>query len=154
MATTCHNISKSAEAVLCCSEHKFEWPVNLAVANPSEGSPLAIVVGDDPEAIVLDMRTKAAVMRLKGHLDYSFAASWHPNDAHTVATGNQVLPLFYITLIFKVFMSVSAKIETTQIPGNQVMGCVCEGLLLLYSCAVPCLGSSSTISRTKLDMII
>ena len=80
-----------------CSEHKFDWPVNLAVANPSEGSPLAIVVGDDPKAVVLDMRTKAAVMHLKGHLDYSFAASWHPNEAHTVATGNQVLPLFCIT---------------------------------------------------------
>lgn len=71
--------------------------MNLAVANPSEGSSLAIVVGDDPEAVVLDMRTKAAVMHLKGHLDYSFAASWHPNEAHTVATGNQVLPRLYIT---------------------------------------------------------
>ncbi|BDA49641.1 Uncharacterized WD repeat-containing protein C2A9.03 [Coccomyxa sp. Obi] len=78
-----------SEKFRCQSEHKFEWPVNLAVANPSEGSPLAIVVGDDPEAVVLDMRTKAPVMHLKGHLDYSFAASWHPNEAHTVATGNQ-----------------------------------------------------------------
>ncbi|KAK9904808.1 hypothetical protein WJX75_002913 [Coccomyxa subellipsoidea] len=71
------------------SEHKFEWPVNLAIANPSEGSSLAIVVGDDPDAILLDLRTQSPVMHLKGHLDYSFAASWHPNDAHIVATGNQ-----------------------------------------------------------------
>lgn len=28
-------------------------------------------------------------MQLKGHLDYSFAAAWHP-DGHVVATGNQV----------------------------------------------------------------
>lgn len=75
------------------SQHSFEWPVNLALTNPSEGSSLAIVVGDDPDAVVLDLRTKAAVMHLVGHLDYSFAASWHPNEPHIVATGNQARPV-------------------------------------------------------------
>ncbi|CAL5224705.1 g7433 [Coccomyxa viridis] len=68
----------------------FEWPVNLAIANPCEGgSSLMIVVGDDTDAFVMDLRTRNHVHRLKGHLDYSFAASWHPFDGHTVATGNQ-----------------------------------------------------------------
>ena len=74
-----------------CSSFGFEWPVNLAIANPCEGgSSLMIVVGDDTDAFVMDLRTRNHVHRLKGHLDYSFAASWHPFDGHTVATGNQV----------------------------------------------------------------
>ena len=77
--------------VHCCSSFGFEWPVNLAIANPREGgSSLMIVVGDDTDAFVMDLRTRNYVHRLKGHLDYSFAASWHPFDGHTVATGNQV----------------------------------------------------------------
>ena len=77
----------------CCSACAFDWPVNLAVASPSEGSApgaLVAVVGDDPEAFIVDLRTRGHVHRLKGHLDYSFAAAWHPSDSHTVATGNQV----------------------------------------------------------------
>ncbi len=77
----------------CCSACAFDWPVNLAVASPSEGSApaaLVAVVGDDPEAFVVDLRTRGHVHRLKGHLDYSFAAAWHPSDSHAMATGNQV----------------------------------------------------------------
>ena len=76
---------------MLCSSFGFEWPVNLAIANPNEGgSSLVVVVGDDTDAFVMDLRTRNHVHRLKGHLDYSFAASWHPSDGHTVATGNQV----------------------------------------------------------------
>ncbi len=87
------NCSQCNEKVClpCCSSFGFEWPVNLAIANPCEGgSSLMIVVGDDTDAFVMDLRTRNYVHRLKGHLDYSFAASWHPFDGHTVATGNQV----------------------------------------------------------------
>ena len=76
---------------MLCSSFGFEWPVNLAIANPCEGgSSLMVVVGDDTDAFIMDLRTRNHVHRLKGHLDYSFAASWHPSDGHTVATGNQV----------------------------------------------------------------
>lgn len=64
--------------------------MNLAVACPCEGSSSVVVVGDDPDAFVLDLRTQTAVQRLHGHLDYSFAAAWQPEQPHTVATGNQV----------------------------------------------------------------
>ena len=76
-----------------CSSFDFGWPVNLAVASPCNSSQM-VVVGDDPEAFIVDLRTRSHVHRLTGHLDYSFAASWHPSDGHTVATGNQVPCLF------------------------------------------------------------
>ena len=63
------------------------------MASPSEGSTpaaLVAVVGDDPEGFIVDLRMRGHVHRLKGHLDYSFAASWHPSDSNIVATGNQV----------------------------------------------------------------
>ena len=81
------------ELFCCCSACAFDWPVNLAVASPIEGSApaaLVAVVGDDPEAFIVDLRTRGHVHRLKGHLDYSFAAAWHPGNSHIVATGNQV----------------------------------------------------------------
>jgi len=52
-----------------------------------------VVVGDDTDAFIVDLRTCKHVHRLQGHLDYSFAASWHPFDGHTLATGNQVSPV-------------------------------------------------------------
>ena len=52
-----------------------------------------VVVGDDTDAFIVDLRTCKHVHRLQGHLDYSFAASWHPFDGHTLATGNQVSSL-------------------------------------------------------------
>ena len=47
------------------------------------------MVGDDPVARLTDLKTGKPVAALKGHLDYSFAAAWHP-DGHLLATGNQV----------------------------------------------------------------
>ena len=47
------------------------------------------VVGDDPKALVLDIATGATIAELHGHLDYSFAAAWHPSGQY-LATANQV----------------------------------------------------------------
>lgn len=47
------------------------------------------VVGDDPVAQLTDLKTGKPVAALQGHLDYSFAAAWHP-DGNLLATGNQV----------------------------------------------------------------
>jgi len=87
------------------------WAVNFATASP-DGALLA-AVGDDPEAVLLDPRCrggggggdgsrsssvaplttstttgKSGVAALRGHLDFSFAAAWHPSGL-LLATGNQ-----------------------------------------------------------------
>ncbi len=54
------------------------------------------VVGDDPDAQLTDLKSGKPVAALKGHLDYSFAAAWHP-DGNLLATGNQV-PALCVTL--------------------------------------------------------
>lgn len=64
------------------------WPANWTAASPDGGKLLA-VVGDDPDALILDSNSGERVAELKGHLDYSFAAAWHPSG-HQLATGNQV----------------------------------------------------------------
>jgi len=83
------------------------WAVNFATASP-DGALLA-AVGDDPAARLLDPRCcgasgggsssssaainptqtkKSGVAVLHGHLDFSFAAAWHPSGL-LLATGNQ-----------------------------------------------------------------
>jgi len=88
------------------------WAVNFATASPD--SALLAAVGDDPEAVLLDPRCrggggggggagrsnsaaplttpttmgKSGVAALRGHLDFSFAAAWHPSGL-LLATGNQ-----------------------------------------------------------------
>lgn len=80
------------------------WAVNFATAAP-DGALLA-AVGDDPAATLLDPRCcgssssspsggsspartkRSGVALLRGHLDYSFAAAWHPSGV-LLATGNQ-----------------------------------------------------------------
>ncbi|XP_034678949.1 uncharacterized WD repeat-containing protein C2A9.03-like isoform X8 [Vitis riparia] len=49
---------------------------------------LLIIVGDNPNGMLVDSKTGKTVMPLCGHLDYSFASAWNP-DGVTFATGNQ-----------------------------------------------------------------
>ncbi|KAG5526076.1 hypothetical protein RHGRI_032390 [Rhododendron griersonianum] len=49
---------------------------------------LRIIVGDNPEGMLVDSGTGKMVASLVGHLDFSFASAWHP-DGLTFATGNQ-----------------------------------------------------------------
>ena len=42
-----------------------------------------------PQALLLDEGSGKVTHTLTGHLDYSFAAAWHPNGL-VFATGNQV----------------------------------------------------------------
>lgn len=51
------------------------------------GAALA-VVGDHPDALLLDARSGQEMATLHGHLDYSFAVAWHPSRP-LLATGNQ-----------------------------------------------------------------
>lgn len=73
------------------SKCSLPWAVNYSVVAP-EGAgygDCVAVVGDAPEAILLDASTGEVTHTLRGHLDYSFAAAWHPNGL-VLATGNQV----------------------------------------------------------------
>ena len=97
LATLLRASQKTPPFVASCSKFDFEWPVNLAVAGPCGGGgpgggSLVAMVGDFPESCVVDLRSNARVATLSGHLDFTFAASWHPDQPHTLATGNQARP--------------------------------------------------------------
>lgn len=68
------------------------WAVNGATARPGGSGKLLLAVGDDPAAALFDADEPGGsarpLARLEGHLDYSFAAAWHPGGT-LLATGNQ-----------------------------------------------------------------
>ncbi|XP_044472806.1 uncharacterized WD repeat-containing protein C2A9.03-like [Mangifera indica] len=64
----------------------FPWPVNHTSMSPD--GKLLIIVGDNPDGILVDSNTGKTIMPFCGHLDFSFASAWHP-DGVTFATGNQ-----------------------------------------------------------------
>ncbi|XP_077222260.1 putative WD repeat-containing protein C2A9.03 isoform X2 [Tasmannia lanceolata] len=69
------------------SKHfRFLWPVNHTSLSP-DGKVL-VIVGDDPEGLLVDSQSGKTIANLVGHLDFSFASAWHP-DGRTFATGNQ-----------------------------------------------------------------
>ncbi|TKY49895.1 WD repeat-containing protein [Spatholobus suberectus] len=69
------------------SKHfRFPWPVNHSSLSPN--GKLLLIVGDNPEGMLVDSRNGKTIDSLSGHFDYSFASSWHP-DGVTFATGNQ-----------------------------------------------------------------
>ncbi|XP_031478487.1 uncharacterized WD repeat-containing protein C2A9.03-like [Nymphaea colorata] len=65
---------------------RFPWPVNHTSLSPD--GKLLVVVGDNPDGMLVDSQSGKEVMSLTGHLDFSFASAWHPNGL-TFATGNQ-----------------------------------------------------------------
>uniref|UniRef100_A0A0E0CQT8 Uncharacterized protein n=1 Tax=Oryza meridionalis TaxID=40149 RepID=A0A0E0CQT8_9ORYZ len=74
---------------LICKLYKhfqFEWPVNHTALSPDRK--LAVIVGDDPNGLLIDANSGKTLHSLKGHFDYSFASAWSP-DGRTFATGNQ-----------------------------------------------------------------
>ncbi|ONK68353.1 uncharacterized protein A4U43_C05F10530 [Asparagus officinalis] len=69
------------------SKHfRYPWPVNHSSLSP-DGKNL-VIVGDNPEGILVDAHTGKNIQDLHGHMDYSFASAWSP-DGCTFATGNQ-----------------------------------------------------------------
>ncbi|XP_008794688.1 uncharacterized WD repeat-containing protein C2A9.03-like isoform X2 [Phoenix dactylifera] len=64
----------------------FEWPVNHTALSPDRK--VLVIVGDDPQGLLVDAHTGKTIQVLHGHLDYSFASAWNP-DGRTFATGNQ-----------------------------------------------------------------
>mmetsp|Transcript_23872 Transcript_23872/g.35060 ORF Transcript_23872/g.35060 Transcript_23872/m.35060 type:complete len:438 (+) Transcript_23872:123-1436(+) len=65
---------------------QFDWPVNFSAVSPD--GKLACVVGDSTEAAILDLSSGERIATCDKHLDFSFAAAWHPNG-DIFATGNQ-----------------------------------------------------------------
>ncbi|BBH04468.1 Transducin/WD40 repeat-like superfamily protein, partial [Prunus dulcis] len=65
---------------------RFPWPVNHTSLSPD--GKLLVIVGDNPDGMLVNSQTGKTVMPLSGHLDFSFASAWHP-DGVTFATGNQ-----------------------------------------------------------------
>ncbi|KAB2025228.1 hypothetical protein ES319_D06G135800v1 [Gossypium barbadense] len=49
---------------------------------------LLAVLGDSIDCLIVDAQSGKVTDTLEGHLDYSFASSWHP-DWNILATGNQ-----------------------------------------------------------------
>ncbi|KAF6148377.1 hypothetical protein GIB67_025596, partial [Kingdonia uniflora] len=65
---------------------QFLWPVNHSSLSP-DGKQL-VIVGDNPDGLLMDSNTGKTIAPLCGHLDFSFASAWHPNG-HVFAIGNQ-----------------------------------------------------------------
>uniref|UniRef100_A0A0E0KEG1 Uncharacterized protein n=1 Tax=Oryza punctata TaxID=4537 RepID=A0A0E0KEG1_ORYPU len=68
------------------SHFAFPWSVNNTSVSP-DGKLLA-VLGDSCDCLIADSQSGKEIVRLKGHLDYSFSSAWHP-DGRVLATGNQ-----------------------------------------------------------------
>lgn len=67
-------------------QFRFPWPVNHTSLSPD--GKLLLIVGDNPEGMLVDSQNGKTIVPLSGHFDYSFASSWHP-DGVTFSTGNQ-----------------------------------------------------------------
>ena len=74
------------ETMRCVGRHKYPWAVNYCAAAP--GGKIACVVGDAKDAWLVDAAKGRRIAKMEGHLDFSFAAAWHP-DGNVFATGNQ-----------------------------------------------------------------
>ena len=90
-ALVCSNNDKATRwydiaTMRCVAHHEYPWAVNYTAVG--RDGRLAAVVGDAKEAWVVDTRTGKLVQTCEGHLDFSFAAAWHP-DGLRFATGNQ-----------------------------------------------------------------
>ncbi|CAN6487355.1 unnamed protein product [Victoria cruziana] len=75
-----------AERFQLLKHFTFPWAVNHTSISPDRK--LLVVVGDDPNGLLVDSQSGKTVSALGGHLDFSFASAWHP-DGRTFATGNQ-----------------------------------------------------------------
>jgi len=76
-----------ASSLKMATKFDFPWAVNYSTSNPLNPK-MMCVAGDDPDVLLVDSCSGKTTHSLKGHLDYSFAAAWHP-DGQVLATGNQ-----------------------------------------------------------------
>lgn len=67
-------------------DHKFAQPINCTDTSPD--GRLRVIVGDAPDAWVVDAETGKPLQSLSGHRDFGFACAWSPDMLH-IATSNQ-----------------------------------------------------------------
>lgn len=68
------------------SDYDLSRAVNCTSTSPD--GRLRVVVGDSPDALIIEADTGRPVQPLRGHRDFGFACAWSPDMLH-VATGNQ-----------------------------------------------------------------
>jgi WD40 repeat protein len=68
------------------SDQELSSPINCTATSPD--SRLRVVIGDSPDAWVIESDTGRPVQALRGHRDYGFACAWSPDMRH-IATANQ-----------------------------------------------------------------
>lgn len=77
---------------LHCASNKFisdhELPIPVNCSQTSADGRMRIIVGDSPEALVLEAESGRTLHQLHGHRDYGFACAWSPDMLH-IATSNQ-----------------------------------------------------------------
>lgn len=61
-------------------------PINCTASSPD--GRLRVIIGDSPDAWVMEADTGRPVQRLSGHRDFGFACAWSPDMRH-IATSNQ-----------------------------------------------------------------
>ncbi|TYH01547.1 hypothetical protein ES288_A09G068000v1 [Gossypium darwinii] len=66
--------------------NRFSFDRSNTSVSPDEK--LLAVLGDSTDCLIADAQSGKVTGTLEGHLDYSFASSWHP-DWNILATGNQ-----------------------------------------------------------------
>ncbi|KAF6135402.1 hypothetical protein GIB67_027276, partial [Kingdonia uniflora] len=65
----------------------IKWRTDKHSSLNPDGKQL-VIVGDNPDGLLVDSNTGKTIAPLCGHLDFSFASACHPNG-HVFATGNQ-----------------------------------------------------------------
>ncbi|EPS31465.1 hypothetical protein PDE_06420 [Penicillium oxalicum 114-2] len=68
------------------SDQELSRPINCTATSPD--SRLRVVIGDSPDAWIIEADTGRPVHPLRGHRDFGFACAWSPDMRH-IATSNQ-----------------------------------------------------------------
>lgn len=74
------------ETNMFLSDQELSRPINCTATSPD--CRLRVVIGDSPDAWVVEADTGRPVHPLRGHRDFGFACAWSPDMRH-VATSNQ-----------------------------------------------------------------
>lgn len=74
------------ETNIFLSDQELSRPINCSATSPD--GRLRVVIGDSPDAWVIEADTGRPVHPLRGHRDFGFACAWSPDMRH-IATSNQ-----------------------------------------------------------------
>ncbi|KAJ5917269.1 hypothetical protein N7466_010823 [Penicillium verhagenii] len=74
------------ETNIFISDQELSRPINCTATSPD--SRLRVVIGDSPDAWIIEADTGRPVHPLRGHRDFGFACAWSPDMRH-IATSNQ-----------------------------------------------------------------